>query len=372
MSETPVVFENDFINVKVIKTIEANIGNTVFFLGAGATIDVVPDAPSNKTLVKKALENFGDSLAGQRVRNFIADLFKREDPPIDNQIWNLLDYIAQQEKSPSTKYNLESILNFREDLLELIIREFQRSLNSQLIVNDTYGKFVRLINGLVDTQVAIISTNYDIFVDNELKGCGQKNYGAKIRYPIAGRTNIRSSFKRPELSGDMGLNTGRIKLFKIHGSLNWLYCKKCDEVDIIIGEKFNADDIKELYCVREECTNKYEPLLITPTMFKNYENRIIKETWDLAEKELTAADNIVFIGYALKDEDYHIRCLLMKALLNRANKYKKIIVIERKPKDRDEEMQIRKDVKSKYKELYGKIDFRPIGFSNYITTGNIL
>ena len=241
---------------------------TVFFLGAGATIDVVPNAPSNKDLVKKALEDFGDLPAGERVRNFINNLFKRSIPPIDNKIWNLLDYIVQQGKSPSVKYNLENISGLRDDLLELIIREFKKSLNPQHIVNNAYRTFVGLINN-PDAPAVIISTNYDIFIDNALREYQHMNYGAKLRYPLAGLAMSHGfpirGFKRPTTTGEMKLNTGHIKSLKIHGSLNWLYCKKCDEVDIVVGEKFDADDLKELYCADVNCTNKYEPLLITPT-----------------------------------------------------------------------------------------------------------
>ena len=344
-------------------------GKTVFFFGAGATIDVVPNAPSNKDLVRKAIEDFGELPAGQNIKSFINSLFKRSNPPADNQIWNLLDYIVQQGKSPSANYNVEKISELRDNLLELIIREFKHSLNLHNVINNTYQTFVGLANAL-ELPPSIISTNYDIFIDNALIEYKHFNYGTKLRYPFStiarnNRYPIRGC-KRPEITGQMELNTGSIKLLKIHGSLNWLYCKKCDEVDIIVGDKLDADDLRDLYCGNISCTNRYEPLLITPTMFKNYENRIIKATWDYAEKELMSAENIVFIGYALKDEDYQIRCLLMNALLSRNSEYSKIVVIERKPKDIKDEQWLKDNVESKYNDLYGKVDFRPIGFSKYI------
>ena len=200
------------------------------------------------------------------------------------------------------------------------------------------------------------------------------DYGAKLRLPVYVPASARLGFsinglRRANETGETRLNNGRMKLLKIHGSLNWLYCRKCNEVDITIGEKLEADDLdlKELCCVHKYCTNKYEPLLITPTMFKNYENRIIKETWDCAERELTEADNLVFIGYALKDEDYQIRCLLMKALLNKEKGYQRVVVIDKRAdgKDRDE---LEKDIGNKYRDLYGNdtVKFEAIGFTEFV------
>ena len=101
---------------------------TVFFLGAGATIDVIPEAPSNKDLVKKALEDFKETPEGVLLWDFIYSVFKtqgsKRHPPADNQIWNLLDYIIQEGKSPTTFYNLEQISELRNNLLTLVIKEF--------------------------------------------------------------------------------------------------------------------------------------------------------------------------------------------------------------------------------------------------------
>lgn len=347
------------------------MNKAVFFLGAGATIDVVPGAPSNKDLVKKALEDFKETPEGKEIWYFVDDLFhQREFPPTDNQIWNLLDFIVQQGKSASLKYNLERIVELRNSLLNLVIKEFKRSLNPETTPINTYDNFARLI---ATSHSSIISTNYDIFIDNALVKNDCFDYGAKLRLPVFVSSSARlgfsvKGFRRATEGGETRLNTGNIKLLKIHGSLNWLYCRKCDEVDITMGEKFEADALKELHCVHNYCTNKYEPLLITPTMFKNYENRIIKETWDCAEKELIDADNLVFIGYALKDEDYQIRCLLMKALLNKKKNYQKVIVIDKKPDNNDNQVRLEENIGNKYRDLYGNgvVRFETIGFTEFV------
>ena len=74
---------------------------------------------------------------------------------------------------------------------------------------------------------------------------------------------------------------------------------------------------------------------------------------------------MVFIGYSLKDEDYQIRCLLMKALLDKMDPYEKITVVEKKPENAEEKKYV-EDLNKKYNELYGNVDFQPIGFKEYV------
>ncbi len=342
------------------------MSKTVYFLGAGATKAVCKDAPLNHDLVRKALEDFPNDIQTEKIASFINHLSKnRPDFPRDNQIWNLLDYILQQGKSASYDYNLEKIAELRAGLINLVIKEFEKTLRDA--ETQILGNFIEKIK---NDNVTIISTNYDILIDNALANKSY-NYGAKMRKAISGvRIDGESGLRRPDARGYPGgvwLNQGRIPLLKLHGSLNWLYCPKCNEVDVTIGEK-GAIELAEAdcYCYNRNCTSKYIPLLITPTMYKSYDNRVIKETWDCAERELRDADNVVFIGYGLKEEDYEIRCLLMKALLNKKELYNNITVVEMEPSTSEEKERINA-IKKKYINLYGEqIDFKEIGFKKYV------
>jgi uncharacterized protein YaaR (DUF327 family) len=336
----------------------------VYFLGAGATKAIAPNAPMNMDLVKKAIEDFSNSHEAKRLNRFIKELYKRNDPVVDNQIWNLLDYIIQQGKSPSLGINLEQIIDLKNDLMSLVIREFNKSLAE---VDFSVAK--DFIEKVKSHKPTIISTNYDLIIDDALLHLSTKhNFGVKIRKTVS-RDAIRDveGLKRPAPAG-LGdfVNSGEISLLKIHGSLNWIYCPKCDEVDLTIREKGAMRTLQGLYCIDEHCTCKYKSLLITPTMYKDYENRIIKETWACAENKLIEADELVFIGYALWEEDYQIRCLLMKAMLTRKKNHNKITVIEREPRGPDDLQFLNENIKKKYENLYGTVNFKPIGFKKYV------
>jgi hypothetical protein len=335
------------------------MGKTVYFFGAGATKAVVPKAPLNKDLVKNALTHFRDSSEAVRIRSFLALLFKqRDDVPIDNQVWNLLDYIIQQGKSACREFNLEEIIEIRRCLLSLVIREFQESLETA-----SSGVFQKLISKMA-ADSAIISTNYDILIDQAFAKAGGLNYGAIVRSAVAGEHRGEAGIKRAYSYLLPNLNIDSIPLLKIHGSLNWLFCPKCDEVDVTADKGVVRTLSGDYHCMNPSCTCRYESLLITPTMFKNYENRFIKDVWKCAENELTAAENLIFVGYSLKEEDYQIRCLLMKAMLNKSDPYKNVTVIEQNAASAD--FIYLNSVEQNFTKLYRDVDFRPIGFEPYV------
>ena len=50
-------------------------GETVYFLGAGATKDVVPEAPLNKDIVRNALSEFAETREAKEILLFINTLY---------------------------------------------------------------------------------------------------------------------------------------------------------------------------------------------------------------------------------------------------------------------------------------------------------
>ena len=346
------------------------MGKTVYFLGAGATKAVCNTAPLNEDLVRKALNYYQQKTEAKEIWEFIEEIYKPRGEGtlgVDNKVWNLLDYIIQQGRSASHKYSFEKICNMRNNLLSFVISYFEQAL--QEVDKAVFRSFISTIKRFHPT---IISTNYDIIVDNVLCEFKSLNYGAKIRYAVRADDVVEKDkvkvcgFNRPwEYMQYDYLNTGPVQLLKIHGSLNWIYCRKCDEVDLTIWQKGCKATLTGIDCHNKCCTNKYEPLLITPTMFKNYENRFIKETWNNAEKALVEADELVFIGYSLKEEDYQIRCLLMNALFNKPKSYDRVVVIDKNPASEDD-LKFLADIEKEYKKLYRNVDFKAIGFKEYV------
>jgi hypothetical protein len=230
-------------------------------------------------------------------------------------------------------------------------------------------------------RVQIISTNYDIILDNALLSKASScNYGVRLRRNI----NIRAEpGMRPYEDGETWsfqdglspyaegrINEGRIPLLKLHGSLNWVYCPRCDEIDITIGHKGASEllrDRTDVLCVNPYCTSNYEPLLVSPTMLKVYSTRALKELWRLCEQTVASAGQLIFIGYSLPEADYLIRAMLVRGLARNPRKEERaVIVIDRErttPEQRRQGVELRK----RYASLFGeRVQIKPIGLEGLL------
>ena len=70
-------------------------------------------------------------------------------------------------------------------------------------------------------------------------------------------------------------------------------------------------------------------------------NRIISEVWSLAEKAVSKAEEIVFIGYSMPADDFEIKSMLLRAIADHSyrhgeNNKTRIMVIGKKPENFEE------------------------------------
>lgn len=164
--------------------------------------------------------------------------------------------------------------------------------------------------GLID-QVSIISTNYDILIDNSLtEVIRTPKPGAAIDYGV--------EFTNQQYWGSP--NEQAIKLHKVHGSLNWLHCPACNDLFITPFQKGAAqiaEDPNSATCRR--CETLQAPIIIPPTFYKNMSNVHLVNIWKKAELTLRDAGQIIFCGYSFPQADTHIKYMLKRAETNRAD-----------------------------------------------------
>ena len=261
-----------------------------------------------------------------------------------------------REKVVSVKnYSYSDLINIRNYIVRIIavvLKNNLQDLDSQATESFTLK---------IGNNDSIISTNYDILIDNALLSKKKNtNSGVKIRENIFPIERADDSIRAARLSG-MPLNIGTIKLLKIHGSLNWLYCPKCDEIDITLERKGAAEYLNlnkeyELLCINSYCTSQYEPLIVAPTKFKIYENRLLSNIWEISRECISKADEIVFIGYSLPEADTEIRCLILNGI-NMASKKSRISFVDRPSGS---------DAIINYRRLFGEVTYLPIGFTEYV------
>lgn len=190
-----------------------------------------------------------------------------------------------------------------------------------------YGKpcphHQRLVNNLHDDDV-VISFNYDLLIDNALISTGRWQ-------PISGY-----GIKCNLLSSEMPLNnyiTANISLLKLHGSLNWLYCSKCQQLFTAVekdtlGYRLVYNHAEKVYCNHLGCQHLLQPIIILPTMMKDYNNTMpfTPDLWRQAQKALAMAKHIVIIGYSFPAADYRTKWLFRKAMQGNTSQRKVTLV----------------------------------------------
>ena len=186
----------------------------------------------------------------------------------------------------------------------------------------------RLAAKAKDDPFSIITTNWDDLLERKIYDyCEQKN---KVLSPWQQKTLLDLCFYNYDLSNNSGhipstqvkaKGHRNIKVLKMHGSLAWLECPRCNRIFTDFSNEIASEEFSEIQCPlcsreQENCEGipKLRNLIITPTFLKSLDNLNIKNIWQNAFIDINEANEVVFIGYSLPDADFEMRCLLKKAI----------------------------------------------------------
>jgi hypothetical protein len=346
-------------------------GRTVYFMGAGATKADFPAAPLGDELLHAIL--VGDH-ADQPLRTLLSGMFEesallksaRPDrrPRLDD-VFTLVDaYLAGRAPSPGG-FPHEELVAMRGSLIAAIGKAIAAALPAPSgPISDRFAQLAMAATSVV------ISTNYDIVMDNALYRGHNFNYGVPVRASIepvgarpAGDFRAEDAHHFAPIYMHDLVGYGKTPLLKLHGSLNWLYCPRCDELDITPQEKgalFPAVRPEYGRCCRQDCTARYESVLVGPSLEQRYEHRILRDTWAQAERELLVAQFLVIIGYSLPEADYLIRAMLARTFGKRSQDVT-VVTTRNEEASRDNEM-----FEIRYRRLFPRCTIRPEGFAGYL------
>jgi hypothetical protein len=146
-----------------------------------------------------------------------------------------------------------------------------------------------------------VSTNYDILIDNavteQYKNDIDLYYGVEFR-----NLEWPNDWRRPRIEK-------RVQLIKPHGSLNWLFCPTCDELEITPKEKGVVTRLISEFADRKcsECRSVYSPLIVPPTFYKDLDNVFLSSIWNRTNVALRKVKHLVFCGYSFPDADILIK-----------------------------------------------------------------
>jgi NAD-dependent SIR2 family protein deacetylase len=233
--------------------------------------------------------------------------------PTFEEALGILD-LAERRRESLKNFELESLAHKNNRIRH--IKQYLILLMAK-IIHDKLMTSKKIHEGLVNRlnsakqlkNTVFISTNYDILIDNAVASLYPNNlldYGIDF-------TNFYNpnDWIRPDESA--------IKLYKIHGSLNWIFCPTCNNITLTPREKgvYTRLVLKTKASKCSSCKSTIVPIIVPPTYFKDMSNVFLSLVWNKAEQALRNVDHIVFCGYSFPDADIHIKYLLKRIQSNR-------------------------------------------------------
>jgi hypothetical protein len=305
------------------------MGKTVVFLGAGATKackglltdEILPqihrraaDPASgwSLNLLKKFLEE----------QFHVTPVSPKEHYPGLPLIMSLIDTALVRRQAFSSDLDATAVSQLREEMefgiFDLLEEQLEKSPtgNHWVLLDRFYPRG--------DQEPCVISTNYDLIVDTAMMFLS-------VNRPLAGAAEeVRLPDYRCHISTDFYRNEpARFgTLLKLHGSLNWLYCRTCLRLELgesaarryarVLAQLVGSDDLKRFFTRDGSpcpiCNTKLRPLLVAPTHLKDYRNPHVAQVWYEAEHVLREATRVIFVGYSLPDDDVEVVYLLKRSL----------------------------------------------------------
>lgn len=270
--------------------------------------------------------------------------------PTFEEVLGLLD-LAEQRRESFKNFSLET-LNKRSDSLRFL-RQYLILLMAQAIhktprLNNKYHKLLldNLLksNTLLDTT--FISANYDIHIDNTIAALySAHNHPIMLDYGVKfNNFNVKDGWKKPQ--------DPLVKLYKIHGSLNWLYCPICNSLTLTPyegGVMRLLGNIDEAKCMG--CGELTIPIIVPPTYFKDMSNVYLSTVWNETESTLRDVDVLVFCGYSFPDADIHIKYMIKRVQTSRKKAPLKIMVFNNHLNKQEDSLQKEED---RYKRFLGE------------------
>lgn len=314
---------------------------TVVIFGAGATKacggsltnDILPHAfelqDKNSTIF---VDRYFDV-----IRDFLQESFYLPTEPWERETFkypplplllSLIDTAIDRKDSMSARWNTAELSKVRHALEYLIFAVLEYDLRKIDGAMNFYQTFLDKLCKQ-ENALTVISFNYDVIVDNALiKITGElPDYGCDIE--------IRNKKYR----------AGAAKLYKPHGSLNWMFCPRCQRLELAVSSEsfskapgtykaLNLFSLENYYNVGLSCPNcnaSFCPIMITPTHLKDYRNPHIARVWHQAGQALRRAGKVYVIGYSLPDDDLEVIYLLKQNLSGLDGD--KITIVEYDPDD---------------------------------------
>jgi hypothetical protein len=219
----------------------------------------------------------------------------------------------------------------------------------------TYSHFGldKLKDVLLQSETCVITTNYDFLPDLAIRPLLSEkaavDYGMPWRDPMNGTV-----VQRPEKPD--------FRLFKLHGSVNWLGCPFCE--NIYVNQSANialldTDDDKNQYGEATTCHCGYAPLrrvIVSPSLSRGAYQTQLRTIHLAALEALRTATEVYIVGYSLPIEDLMVRSLFLRGISNQPPKIKLHVY------------QVSDEARFRYDMHFPDYEYFTSGFDGFVST----
>ena len=231
-------------------------------------------------------------------------------------LYTILDKgIARREWFPFHDWG--NLIQVRESL-DLCVALYMTAVQNTYGGHD-YDDLAGSLMELCGNDWATITLNWDTIWDKSLS---RVLVPAGIEIDYAGPiTRLNEAHE----IANVNPGTRSVKLVKLHGSFNWAVCPRCRSL-FVSGQDIGYLTLTDLVvcplCAPDPEAPQgpgLQPLFLTPTIIKTFDNPILNLMWDNAIHVLADATHVVFVGYSFPLADHDLRYLLRKALPSRVH-----------------------------------------------------
>jgi hypothetical protein len=273
----------------------------VFILGAGFSKAISPHMPVLTELSDDVSSGLVErkSATGALKKSLFA-LF-----PSNIELW--MTYLAQAHPWLAEAENLRNRATFLDMVVEI---NRQLSFRISRTVSESCPEWLsRLVLKWHGDQTPVLTLNYDTLIERcAADGCGQKLACSDI-YPVP-LTEIR---QRMYLIMQ-GKPQNTFRLYKLHGSINWLYSGIADPKGETIyyeaTRHWKIENPQEP--TRMLTASDKVPFIVPPLSEKGpfFQHETVCSMWRQAGDALESADRVFILGYSLPQADLTMRYFL--------------------------------------------------------------
>lgn len=345
-----------------------------FILGAGFSkcADLPVQKEFSTLLTSDEFRNSIDIVITNAIRDFLKDVFgwedKRDIPTLED-IFTFIDLSAGSGHHLGIKYKPNRLRALRRMLIYRTFQIIDHRFRHSADIN-------KLLRHYKDDDCSFVVMNWDIVLEKHLQTI---DYGRKINYitPSHDWNNHEN-----------GNAHDGVKICKMHGSSNWVYCENCKTLFYLLEGKLSLHKkvglVKSDFRLFDEtftdkhfdasigispnekqcriCNNSVASHIATFSYRKSFRTAAYPAIWFEAENILASATKWIFIGYSLPEADFELKHLIKSAELRL--KHKKI--------KREIDVVIYKDniTKKKFQNFFGveKVNIFDNGLSNYVSS----